>query len=68
MDTYPEDFREPPSYPCLHTLESFAKQHLPESDLSIRVRHKMEKFKKEDIGKSGEIHYANSADFLLFWR
>ena len=55
MDTYPEDFREPPGYPCLHYLENFAKQNIPESDLSIRVRHKIEKFKKEDLGKSGTV-------------
>lgn len=60
MDSYPEDFRDPPNYPCLHILESFAKQHIPESDLSIRVRHKIEKFRKEDIGNSDakiEFHF-----------
>ena len=58
MDSFPEDFRDPPNYPCLHTLESFAKQHIPESDLSVRVRHKIDKFRKEDIGNSG-IQYCS---------
>lgn len=58
MDSFPEDFRDPPNYPCLHTLESFAKQHIPESDLSVRVRHKIDKFRKEDIGNSdGKIEF-----------
>lgn len=60
LDSYPEDFRDPPSYPCLHTLERFSKQHISESDLSVRARHKIEKFKKEDLGNSDtniEFHF-----------
>ncbi|KAL3871362.1 hypothetical protein ACJMK2_039369 [Sinanodonta woodiana] len=51
FDTYPEDFREPPDYPCLHTLEQFAKNYVPDSDLAIRAQHKIEKFQKELAGK-----------------
>ena len=54
IDTYPEDFREPPSYTCLSKLETFAQQHVPESDLAIRLRHKMDKFRKEDASKAGK--------------
>ncbi|XP_052789709.1 ral guanine nucleotide dissociation stimulator-like 1 isoform X1 [Mya arenaria] len=58
IDTYPEDFREPPTYPSLRTLESFAFDHLPDSDMAIRVKHKMERFKKEDLSKSeGRIEF-----------
>ena len=68
MDSYPEDFRDPPSYPCLHAIESFAKQHIPESDLSVRARHKIDKFKKEDLGNSGKTkisHVSRNGTFLL---
>ncbi|KAH3792902.1 ral guanine nucleotide dissociation stimulator-like 1 [Dreissena polymorpha] len=58
MDTYVEDFREPPTYPCLACLQNFAQKHVPDSDLVIRVKHKMEKFRKEDLGKSdGNIEF-----------
>ena len=53
IDTYPEDFRDPPSYKCLVQLETFTHIHLPDSDLNIRVKHKMDKFRKEDASSSG---------------
>ncbi|XP_060590682.1 ral guanine nucleotide dissociation stimulator-like 1 isoform X2 [Ruditapes philippinarum] len=60
IDTYPDDFRDPPSYPCLAKLEKFARQHIPESDLGIRAKHKIDKFRKEDNSKSDsniEFHF-----------
>ncbi|KAJ8311804.1 hypothetical protein KUTeg_010641 [Tegillarca granosa] len=52
LDTYPEDFREEPDYPCLHTLEQFSKLHIPDSDLMTRARHKIEKFRREAASRS----------------
>lgn len=56
IDTYPDDFHDPPSYLCLAKLEKFARQHVPESDLGIRLKHKIDKFKREDNNKSGKIY------------
>ncbi|ESP00875.1 hypothetical protein LOTGIDRAFT_238436 [Lottia gigantea] len=47
LDTQSEDFREPPDYPCLLDLEDFAKEYIPDSDLALRARHRLEKFQKE---------------------
>ena len=55
LDTFPEDFRSPPDYPCLSRLEAFARDQVPDSDLGVRTRHKREKFRKEDLGNSGMI-------------
>ncbi|XP_048775777.1 ral guanine nucleotide dissociation stimulator-like 1 isoform X4 [Ostrea edulis] len=52
MDTYPDDFRDHPDYTCLTTLESFSRQFIPESDLELRARHKIEKFQSEAVSKS----------------
>lgn len=53
LDTYPDDFREDPDYQCLHTLMKFSERHLPDSDLSSRAKHKLEKFQKEASNRSG---------------
>ncbi|XP_050398987.2 ral guanine nucleotide dissociation stimulator-like 1 isoform X1 [Patella vulgata] len=47
LDTHPDDFREHPDYPCLLDLEDFAKEHIADSDLGVRARHRLEKFQKE---------------------
>ena len=65
IDQYPEDFREPPDYPCLASIEHFALTHLPDSDLAIRVKHKIDKFKKEDLNNAGKIWLL--VDFGVCW-
>ncbi|XP_062586095.1 ral guanine nucleotide dissociation stimulator-like 1 isoform X4 [Saccostrea cucullata] len=52
MDTYPDDFRDHPDYTCLTVLESFSHQFIPDSDLELRARHKIEKFQREAVSKS----------------
>ncbi|XP_021345418.1 ral guanine nucleotide dissociation stimulator-like 1 [Mizuhopecten yessoensis] len=52
LDTYSEDFREEPDYPCLHTLELFSTQYIPDSDLAMRARHKIDRFHKEALSRS----------------
>jgi len=48
IDTYPEDFRDPPTFPCLKQLISLAERHMPGSDIVTRATHKMERFKKDE--------------------
>lgn len=48
LDTYPEDFRDPPLHPTLHQLLFFTQHHLPGSELEAKVKHKLEKFTRED--------------------
>ena len=43
-------------------LEKFSKQQMPESDLSVRARHKIDKFRKEDANKTGMIKFFLIAD------
>nr|KAG5693399.1 hypothetical protein BaRGS_009872 [Batillaria attramentaria] len=54
LDTYPEDFRESPDYPCLTLLESFARELIPDSDLATRAKQRISKYKEEDSGNAAE--------------
>ena len=38
LDQFPEDFRDPPNYPCLSQLESFCQKIMPGSELDEKVR------------------------------
>jgi hypothetical protein len=46
LDHYTDDFNEPPDYPLLCSLQSFAKQCMHESDLHVRCRNKVALFQK----------------------
>ena len=37
LDQYPEDFQEPPNYPCLTQLETFCTRIMPDSELDQKV-------------------------------
>lgn len=37
LDTYPEDFRQPPHHPALQQLLAFTQLHLPGSELHSKV-------------------------------
>jgi hypothetical protein len=37
LDQYPDDFNEPPNFPCLTQLENFVKRTMPDSELDLKV-------------------------------
>ena len=39
LDQYPEDFKEPPNYPCLNQLEAFTQRIMPGSELDEKVEY-----------------------------
>ncbi|KAB7495696.1 Ral guanine nucleotide dissociation stimulator-like 1 [Armadillidium nasatum] len=55
LDTYIDDFRDPPLFSSLSQIQEFAKVYLPDSDLSIKINHKMNKLKKEDEAKNSHL-------------
>lgn len=63
MDGFLEDFREPPNYPCLNTLISFATRHMESSDLCHRAQHKLDKFKKEEDSAHGPVISVEDIEF-----
>uniref|UniRef100_T1JJE6 Ral guanine nucleotide dissociation stimulator-like 1 n=1 Tax=Strigamia maritima TaxID=126957 RepID=T1JJE6_STRMM len=49
LDTLPEDFRDPPKYALLHQVMDFVEKYMPDNELQLRARHRLDKFLKEDI-------------------
>ena len=63
MDTYIEDFKDPPLFSTLHQVLDFAKEYLPGSDLLIKVKYKIDKLKKAEELKSKSILIKIRCDF-----
>ncbi|XP_045513157.1 ral guanine nucleotide dissociation stimulator isoform X2 [Pieris brassicae] len=53
LDTYPEDFRQPPHHPALQQLLTFTQIHLPGSELHSKVLQKLAIFSAERNGSVG---------------
>lgn len=47
LDSYPEDFRDPPLHTCLRCLHSFTHTYLPKTELHLKATYRLEKFLKE---------------------
>ncbi|XP_026817312.1 ral guanine nucleotide dissociation stimulator-like 1 isoform X3 [Rhopalosiphum maidis] len=47
LDSYPEDFRDPPLHTCLRCLHSFTFTYLPKTELHIKATYRLERFLKE---------------------
>jgi len=47
LDQFPEDFIEPPNFPCLSHFESFCRRIMPGSELDSKVQRKGKVIRKE---------------------
>ncbi len=63
LDQYPEDFHEPPNYPCLSQLEGFSARVMPDSELDQKVRRKG----RELRGKGQQASVASAASSSSFF-
>ncbi|XP_025832732.1 ral guanine nucleotide dissociation stimulator-like 1 [Agrilus planipennis] len=52
LDSYPEDFKESPDHPALEQLLKFCEEHLIATELEAKVRHRIEKYKREQSSDS----------------
>ncbi|NXF33275.1 RGL1 protein, partial [Nyctibius bracteatus] len=48
LDQCSEDFREPPSYPCLQKLLDYLKKNIPGSDPERRAQNLLEQFQNQE--------------------
>ncbi|XP_075212927.1 ral guanine nucleotide dissociation stimulator-like isoform X2 [Lycorma delicatula] len=48
LDSYPEDFRDSPLHTTLHQLLYFTQTHLPDSELQLKVKHRLDRFTRDD--------------------
>ncbi|XP_052521643.1 ral guanine nucleotide dissociation stimulator-like 1 isoform X1 [Tympanuchus pallidicinctus] len=56
LDQCSEDFREPPSYPCLLKLLEYLQRSMPGSDPERRAQNLLEQFQKQEIENDYEFH------------
>ncbi|XP_050309313.1 ral guanine nucleotide dissociation stimulator-like 1 isoform X7 [Anthonomus grandis grandis] len=47
LDSYPEDFKDPPNYSALRLLLNFTEDYLPNTELDAKVRHRFERYQRE---------------------
>ncbi|KAF2903703.1 hypothetical protein ILUMI_02460 [Ignelater luminosus] len=47
LDSYPEDFKEPPNHTALKQLLQFCEEHLPATELEAKVRHRLDRYSRE---------------------
>lgn len=47
LDSYPEDFRDPPNHLALRQLLHFCEEYLPSTELDAKVRHRIERYSRE---------------------
>ncbi|XP_072393342.1 ral guanine nucleotide dissociation stimulator-like 1 isoform X4 [Diabrotica undecimpunctata] len=47
LDSYPEDFKDPPNHPALRQLLHFCEEYLPSTELDAKVRHRIERYTRE---------------------
>jgi len=52
LDSYPEDFRDPPLYTCLRCLHYFTFTYLPKTELHIKTTYKLNNILKESTNLS----------------
>ncbi|KAJ1521513.1 hypothetical protein ONE63_003178 [Megalurothrips usitatus] len=48
LDSFPEDFRDPPHHPNLQQMLLFCRQHLPDSELHVKARFRLDRFHRDD--------------------
>ena len=55
LDQFPEDYREPPNFPCLSHLENFCRRIMSGSELDNKVQRKAPIIRKESAMKNSSL-------------
>ena len=55
LDQFPEDYKEPPNFPCLSHLETFCRRVMPGSELDSKVQRKGKIIRKESSMKESPL-------------
>ncbi|NXI44529.1 RGL1 protein, partial [Galbula dea] len=56
LDECPEDFREPPDYPCLLKLLDYLQRNIPNSEPERRAQNLLELFLSQEVETCCEFH------------
>lgn len=60
LESYPEDWCQPPLYTMIHQLLLFTQQHLPNSELHIKLKHRLQSFQSQQKGNDVYSMYNGS--------
>ncbi|CAM9151645.1 unnamed protein product, partial [Bubo scandiacus] len=60
LDQCPEDFREPPDYPCLIKLLDYLKRNIPGSDLEKRAQNLLEEFQSQEVENDSKLPFPSA--------
>ena len=66
---FPEDFMEPPNFPCLSHFESFCRRVMPGSELDVKVRQLLVAESKDEtlaLRFPPAVVRSSAGDVLLF--
>ena len=55
LDQFPEDYMEPPNFPCLSHLETFCRKVMPGSELDAKVQRKGKIIRKDSSTKDSPL-------------
>ena len=55
LDQFPEDYMEPPNFPCLSHLETFCRRVMPGSELDAKVQRKGKIIRKDSSTKDSPL-------------
>ena len=66
LDQCPEDFQEPPDYPCLHKVMNYLRMALPGSEALRRAEGLLEQLQGQaSMDETDGIEFLNPFSFLF---
>uniref|UniRef100_A0A7N6F8Y8 Ral guanine nucleotide dissociation stimulator-like 1 n=1 Tax=Anabas testudineus TaxID=64144 RepID=A0A7N6F8Y8_ANATE len=65
LDQCPEDFQEPPDYPCLHRLMEYLRRALPGSEVLRRAQGLLEQLQSQASMDDTDVGFLGNGSFCL---
>ncbi|XP_033936616.1 ral guanine nucleotide dissociation stimulator-like 1 isoform X2 [Pseudochaenichthys georgianus] len=65
LDQCPEDFQEPPDYPCLHRLTDYLRRALPLSEALRRAEGLLEHLQSQNSLEDPDVGFHGNSSFCL---
>ncbi|XP_073986528.1 ral guanine nucleotide dissociation stimulator-like [Rhodnius prolixus] len=63
LESYPEDWNQPPLHPMIHQLLLFTQQYLPNSELHIKLKHRLHSL--QSVNKNNDVYSAYNGTLCL---
>ncbi|KAK9510137.1 hypothetical protein O3M35_004984 [Rhynocoris fuscipes] len=63
LESYPEDWNQPPLHPMIHQLLLFTQRYLPNSELHIKLKHRLQSL--QSLPKNNDVYSAYNGTLCL---